>query len=151
LNQSHLAVIKLLKAKDPSSEIVPSKAGPGMSSYLLTFPANETDYNAAFEHAVDKQPTDARKIIVKHSLITKNMKFSDLKFQNDKLMDYIFEHKTWIRYNQSDTLQVAALGFVQGVHPRVTHRDGFIEKLQANPSQNDGSRASKNIGYPSTK
>jgi hypothetical protein len=104
-------------------EIVPSKVGPGKLSDLLKFPVNET------YHAVDKQPTDARTIIVKHSLIT-NMKFSDLKFQNTKLMDYMFEHKIWIHYSPSDTLQVAALGFVQGVHPRVTHWDRFIEKLQ---------------------
>jgi hypothetical protein len=129
LNKSHLAVIKLLKAKHPSLEIIPSKAGQGTISNLLTFPANEADYNAAFEHTVDNQPTNVRKIIVKHSLIT-NMKFSDLKFQNAKLMDYMFEHKIWICYNRSDTLQVAALGFVQGVHPRVTHWDGFIKKLK---------------------
>jgi hypothetical protein len=57
--------------------------------------------------------------------------YSDLKFQNAKLMDFMFEQKIWLRYNQSDTLQVAALlGFVQGVHPRVTHRDGFISAIQ---------------------
>jgi hypothetical protein len=129
LNKSHLAVIKLLKEKDPTLEIVPSKDGQEKITDLFKFPANETDYNAMFEHAVDKQPTDARKIIVKHSLIT-TLKFSDLKFQNAKLMDYMFTNKIWIRYNQSDTLQVAALGFVQGVHPRVTHRDDFIYNLQ---------------------
>jgi hypothetical protein len=82
-----------------------------------------------FEHAIDNQPTEARKIIVKHSLIT-SVKFSDLKFQNAKLVDYMFKNKIWITYNQSDTLRVAALGFIQGVHPRVTHRDEFMHKLQ---------------------
>jgi hypothetical protein len=57
------------------------------------------------------------------------MKFSDLKLQNAKLMDHMYKNKIWI-YNQSDTLQVAALGFAQGVHPRVAHRDGFIYDLQ---------------------
>jgi hypothetical protein len=69
------------------------------------------------------------KIIVKHLLIT-NQKFSDLKFQNAKLMDHMFANKIWIRFNQSDTLQVAALGFIQGVYPRVTHRDGFRYNLE---------------------
>jgi hypothetical protein len=58
------------------------------------------------------------------------MKFSDLKFQNAPLMDHMFKNKIWIRYNQSESLQVAALGFMQGVHPRVTHCDGFIKNLQ---------------------
>jgi hypothetical protein len=129
LNKSHLAVIKLLKEKDSTLEIVPSKEGQEKITDLFEFPANETDYNAMFEHAVDKQPTDARKIIIKHSLITA-LKYSDLKFQNAKLMDNMFTNKIWIWYNQSGTLQVAALGFVQGVHPRVTHPDGFTYNLQ---------------------
>jgi hypothetical protein len=128
LNKAHIEVLKLIKAKDSSLEIVPSKAGQAKFTDLLQFPANEEEYNAMFHHAVDKQPTEARKIIVKHSLIT-NQKFSDLKFQNAKLMDYMFANKIWIRYNQSDTLQVTALGFMQGVHPRVAHREGFSEKL----------------------
>ena len=118
-----------MKAKDPTLEIVPSKEGTSKFSDLTKFPSNEKDYNELFEHAVDKQPTEARKIMVKHSLIT-SMKFSDLKFQNAKLMDHMYANKIWIRYNQSDTLQVAALGFIQGVHPRVAHRDGFIYDLQ---------------------
>jgi hypothetical protein len=129
LNKSHLEVLKLMKEKDPTLEIVPSKEGQAKFSDLLHFPANENDYNALFHHAIAKQPTEARKIIVKHSLIT-NQKFSDLKFQNAKLMDYMFANKIWIRFNQSDTLQVAALGFIQGVHPRVTHRDGFRYNLE---------------------
>jgi hypothetical protein len=109
LNKSHLAVLKLLKEKeDPTMEIVLSREGQDKFSDLLKFPTNETDCNALFEHAIDKQPTDTRKIIVKHSLIT-TMKFSDLKFQNAKLMDHMFTNKIWIRYNQSDTLQVTAL------------------------------------------
>jgi hypothetical protein len=101
-----------MKNKDPTLEIVPSKEGKKQFSDLMAFPSNEEDYNALFEHAVvDKRPTEARKIIVKHSLIT-NMKFSNLKFQNAQLMDHMYKNKIWIRYNQSDTLQVAALGFV---------------------------------------
>lgn len=65
---------------------------------------------------------------MRHSLIT-NLKFSDLKFQNAKLMDHMFTNKIWVHYNQSNSLQVAALGFIQGVHPRVTHRDGFLTEL----------------------
>jgi hypothetical protein len=130
LNKAHIEVLKLIKAnKDPSLEIVPFKADQAKFTDLLQFPANEEDYSAMFHHAVDKQPTEARKIIVKHSLITKQ-KFSDLKFQNAKLMDSMFANKIWIRYNQSDTLQVVALGFMQGVHPRVAHREGFSSKLQ---------------------
>jgi hypothetical protein len=128
LNKSHLAILKLMKEKDPTMEVVPSQEGKAKFTDLLEFPANETDYNALFEHAVDKQPTDARKIIVRHSLIT-NLKFSDLKFQNAKLMDHMFTNKIWVHYNQSNSLQVAALGFIQGVHPRVTHRDGFLTEL----------------------
>jgi hypothetical protein len=73
-----------------------------------------------------RQKPAASKIVVKHSLIT-NQKFSDLKFQNAKLMDYMFANKIWINYNHSDTLQVAALGFtMQEIHPRVsTHSEGF--------------------------
>jgi hypothetical protein len=130
LNKAHQEILQIMKDKDPTLEIIPSKEGKAKFSDLLTFPANEQAYNELFDHAVVKQPTEARKIIVTHSLIT-SMKFSDLKFQNTKLMDHMFKNKIWIRYNQSQTLQVAALGFIQGVHPRVTHRDGFISKLQA--------------------
>jgi hypothetical protein len=128
LNKSHLEILKLLKDKDNTLEIVPSKEGKDKFTDLKNFPANENDYNAHFDHAVDKQPNDARKIIVRHSLIT-NMKFSDLKFQNAKLMDHMFTNKIWVHYNQSNSLQVAALGFIQGVHPRVTYRDGFLLQL----------------------
>jgi hypothetical protein len=129
LNKSYLKVLKLMKEKDPTLEIVPSKEGQDKFSDLLLFPANEKDYNALFHHAIAKQPTEVRKTIVKHSLIT-NQKFSDLKFQNAKLMDHMFTNKIWIRFNQSDTLQVATLGFMQGVHPRVTHRDRFRYNLE---------------------
>jgi predicted oxidoreductase len=111
LNKAHI-----IKAKDPSLEIFPSKTGQAKFTDLLQFSANKKDYRAMFHHAIDKQPTEACKIIVKHSLIT-NQKFSDLKFQNAKLMDYMFANQIWIRYNQSNTLQMAALGFMQGVHP----------------------------------
>ena len=103
LNKAHQQVLQLMKDKDPTHEIVPSKEGKDKFSDLAKFPSNETDYNAFFEHAIDKQPTEARKIIVKHSLIT-TLKFSDLKFQNGKLMDHMFKNKIWIKYNQSDTL-----------------------------------------------
>jgi hypothetical protein len=130
LAKSHQEILKLMKDKDPTLDIIPSKTGKEKFSDLLKFPANEIGYNQMFVHAVDKQPTEARKIIVKHSLITA-MKFSDLKFQNAQLMNHMLKNKIWVRYNQSETLQVAALGFIQGVHPRVTHRDGFTQKLQA--------------------
>jgi hypothetical protein len=45
-------------------------------------------------------------------------------------MDDVYKNKIWIRYNQSETLQVTALRLIQGVHPRVAHRDGFIYYLQ---------------------
>jgi hypothetical protein len=95
----------------------------------LSFPATETAYNWLFKHAVDKQPTAARKIIISHSLIT-NLKFSALKFQNAPLMDYMAKNKIWIRFNQSESLQIAALGFIQDVHPRVTFRDDYRKKLE---------------------
>jgi hypothetical protein len=100
-----------MKDKDPTLEIIPSKEGKEKFSDLLKFPANETAYNTLFVHAVDKQPTDARKIIVKHLLI-RAMQFSDLKFQNAQLMNHMLKHKIWVRYNQSKMLQVVALGFI---------------------------------------
>ena len=129
LNKAHLAVLNLIKDKDPSIEIVPSKEGQNKFADLAKFPATEEAYSALFHHAIDKQPTEARKVIVKHSILT-NQKFSDLKFQNAKLMDHLFTNKIFLSYNQSDTLQVAALGFMQGIHPRVTHREGFVRRLQ---------------------
>jgi hypothetical protein len=117
LTKAHQEILKLMKDKDPTLEIIPSKEGKEKFSYLLKFPANETAYNTLFVHAVDKQPTEARKIIVKHSLITA-MKFSDFKFQNAQFMNHMLKNKTWVRYNQFGMLQVAALlGFIQGVHP----------------------------------
>jgi hypothetical protein len=129
LNKSHLEILKLLKDKDNTLEIVPWKEGKDKFTDLKNFPANENDCNAHFDHAVDKQPNDARKIIVRHSLIT-NMKSSDLKFQNARLMDHMFTNKIWVHCNQSNTLQAAALGFIQGVQPKVTCRDGFLLQLR---------------------
>jgi hypothetical protein len=111
LNKAHIKVLKCIKENDPSLEIVPSKAGQAKCTDLLQFPANEKDCSAMFHHAIDIQPTEACEVIVKHSLIT-NQKFSDLKFQNARLMDYIFANKIWILYNQSDTLQMEVLGFI---------------------------------------
>jgi hypothetical protein len=73
-----------MKDKDPTLEIIPSKEGKAKFTDLLKFHSTKVAYNTLFEYAVDKQPTEARKIIVKHSLIT-SMKLSDLKFQNAKL------------------------------------------------------------------
>ena len=128
LVKAHQQVLKLLQDKDPTLEIIPSKADKATFKDLLKFPANEKDYNEHFEHAVQKEPTEARKILVRHSLLT-NLKFSDLKFQNAKLMEHMFKHKIYIKYNQSETLEVAALGFIQDVHPRVTFRDTFSYNL----------------------
>jgi hypothetical protein len=129
LPTEHRAVLKLLLAKDPTLEIVPSKEGQSNITDLLSFPATETAYNRLFKHAVDKQPTAARKINIAHSLIT-NLKFSALKFQNAPLMDYMAKNNIWIRFNQSESLQIAALGFIQDVHPRVTFRDDYRKKLE---------------------
>ena len=128
LAKAHHEVLKLLKDKDPTLEVVPSKDTKASFNDLKQFPANDTDYNAKFDHAVQKEPTEARKILVRHSLLT-NLKFSDLKFQNAKLMEHMFKNKIYIRYNQSESLQVAALGFMQDVHPRITFRDHFSHNL----------------------
>ena len=125
LVKAHKEVLKLMKDKDPTLEILPSKEGKANFKDLVQFPANEKDYNDQFDHAVQKEPNDARKILVRHSVIT-NLKFSDLKFQNAQLMDHMFKNKIYIRYNQSESLEVAALGFIQDVHPRVTFRDNFV-------------------------
>ena len=128
LAKAHHEVLKLLKDKDPTLEVVPSKDTKASFNDLKQFPANDTDYNAKFDHAVQKEPTEARKILVRHSLLT-NLKFSDLKFQNAKLMEHMFKNKIYIRYNQSESLEVAALGFMQDVHPRITFRDHFAHNL----------------------
>ena len=128
LVKAHQEIIKLLQDKDPTLEIVPSKDGKATFNDIKKFPANEKDYNEHFDHAVQKEPTEARKILVRHSLLT-NLKFSDLKFQNAKLMEHMFKNKVYIRYNQSESLEVAALGFIQGVHPRITFRDTFSHNL----------------------
>jgi hypothetical protein len=128
LAKAHKEVLKLLKDKDPTLEIIPSKDGKEKFQDLEKFPANENDYNEQFEHAIQKEPTEARKILVRHSLLT-NFKFSDLKFQNAKLMDHMYKNKIYIRFNQSESLEVAALGFIQDVHPRITFRDHFLHNL----------------------
>jgi hypothetical protein len=92
LSKAHQEVLQLMKDKDPTLEIIPSEEGQAKFSDLMKFPASEKAYNELFDHAVDKQPTDARKIAVKHSLIT-SMKFSDLKFQNARLMEHMFKNK----------------------------------------------------------
>ena len=121
-------MLKLLKEKDPTLEVVPSKDGGSVLSDLCKFPSNETDYNNLFDHAIQKEPTEARKILVRHSLIT-NLRFSELKFQNAKLMDHMFKNRIYLKYNQSESLEVAALGFIQNVHPRITFRDEFTYNL----------------------
>jgi hypothetical protein len=75
-----------------------------------------------FDHAVQKQTGDAKKMITAHALIT-NTNFSDLKFQNPALMDSMHRNKIWRKHNQSESLEVSALGFIQDVHPRVSCRD----------------------------
>ena len=124
LVKSHQEVLKLLKLKDPTLEIVPSNSAKATFSDLHQFPSNENDYNEHFDHAIQKEPTAARKVLVRHNVITK-LKFSELKFQNPKLMEHMFKNRIYLRYNQSESLEVAALGFIQDVHPRITYRDTF--------------------------
>lgn len=128
LLKAHKEILKLLQDKDPSIEIVPSQADKATFKDLFNFPANEKDCNDNFEHAVQKEPTEARKILVRHNIIT-SLKFSDLKFQNAALMNHMSKNKIYIKYNQSGSLQVAALGFIQDVHPRITFRDHFSYNL----------------------
>jgi hypothetical protein len=70
LVKAHQEIIKLLQGKGPTLEIVPSKAGKAPFKDIHKFLANEKDCNEHFDHAVQKQPTEARKILVSHSLIT---------------------------------------------------------------------------------
>ena len=128
LAKAHHEILKLLQAKDPTIEIVPSKEGKATFKDLVKFPATEKEYNEHFDHAVQKEPTEARKILVRHSLLT-NVKFSDLKFQNARLMDHMFKNRIYLKYNQTETLEIAALGFIQDVHPRITFRDSFSHNL----------------------
>ena len=81
LAKAHHEVLKLLKDKDPTLGVVPSKDTKATFKDMNQFPANDKAYNEKFDHAVQKEPTEARKILVCHSLLT-NLKFSDLKFQN---------------------------------------------------------------------
>ena len=73
---------ELLVAKDPTMEIVPKDGQPHIIN-LFQFPAN---HNLPFDHAIQKQPANAKKMILAHNLIP-NTKFFDVKFQNPALMD----------------------------------------------------------------
>jgi hypothetical protein len=128
LLKEHCAILKLLVAKDPTIEIVPKDDQAHLTD-LIQFPANEEAYNKLFGHAVQKQPTEARKMIIAHSVIT-NFKFTDLKFQNPALMEYMYKNKVWLKFNQSESLEISALGFIQDVHPRVTFCDEFRNNLE---------------------
>ena len=41
----------------------------------------------------------------------------------------MYKNKIYIRYNQSESMEVAALGFIQDVHPCITFRDTFSHNL----------------------
>ena len=46
-------------------------------------------------------------------------------------MEYMFKNKIYIRYNQSESLEVATLEFMQAVHPRsITFRDHNMPQQQ---------------------
>jgi hypothetical protein len=124
------AILKLLVAKDPTMEMIPLQEDQETFTDLLKFPANKEAYNQRFDHhAVQNQPTEARKMLIAHSLIT-NTKFTNLKFQNPALMDYMYKHKIWLKLNQSESLEISALGFIQDVHPRATYRDDYRYNLE---------------------
>ena len=76
---------ELLVAKDPTMEIVPKDGQPHIIN-LFQFPPNQKAYNLPFDHAIQKQPADVKKMILAHNLIP-NTKFFYLKFQNPALMD----------------------------------------------------------------
>ena len=107
-------------------EIVPKDSQSHIDN-LLQFPATEEAYNLLFDHAIKKQPANAKKMI---NLIT-NTKFSDLKFQKPALMDYMYKNKIWLKFNPSKSLEVAALGFIQEVHPRIAFCDDDCFHLEA--------------------
>ena len=123
LPKEHCAILKLLVAKDPTMEIVPKDGKPNITN-LLEFPANEEACGKLFDYAIQKQPADAKKMLIAHTLIT-NTKFSDLKFSNPALMDYMYQNKIWLKFNQSESLEISSLGFMQDVHPRISFRDDF--------------------------
>ena len=58
-------------------EIV-ARNGQSHITDLPQFPATEEAYNLLFDHTIQKQPSNAKKMIIALNLIT-NTKFSDLK------------------------------------------------------------------------
>jgi hypothetical protein len=121
LPKEHCALLKLLVAKGPTMEIVPEDGKPHFTD-LIQFPANEEACGQFFDYAIQKQTGNAKKMIIAHTLII-NTKFSNLKFQNPALMDCMCKNKIWLKCNQSEFLEVSALGFIQDVHPRISCRD----------------------------
>ena len=52
-------------------------------------------------------------------------------------MDHVFTEEIWAHCNESNAVQVAALGFVQGTHHRGTHCDGFHTQLHHDAIQHE--------------
>ena len=46
-------------------------------------------------------------------------------------MDYMYKNKICLKFNQSESLKVAALDFIQDVHPRIAFRDDYRFHLEA--------------------
>ena len=42
----------------------------------------------------------------------------------------MYEDKIWLKFNQSESLEVLALGFIQDVHPRIAYHDNYRYQLE---------------------
>jgi hypothetical protein len=127
LVKAHQTILKLLQNKVPILEIIPSKAGKASFKNLVQFPVNKTEYNEHFNHAVQKEPTEARKILVCHSLHQSQI----FRPQVPKCQT----HGAPVQKQDLYPLQpVRILGsrsfrFIQDVHPHITFRDSFSYNL----------------------
>jgi hypothetical protein len=122
----HKEWFEMIKRKDASAKLITYK--DAALSNIKDFPVNQEQYNRAFPQRVTRQPGQPRTAEVVFELETVE-NFQTLKTQNKEMMEFLFKRGVYMKMNIALARRRDAVGYFTHVHPRVTWRQDFQEKI----------------------
>jgi hypothetical protein len=121
----HLALLRLMKAVDPSLIIESVQDDTKWETYT-DFPMNEA-YRNHFNVTESKPPRGPKKINVHFMLHTK-LRIKEIKFSNE-VYNFLKKNNTYLTIDQYDMQKVATVGYITHVHPTLSWIPTITEEL----------------------
>ena len=137
-----LALLQLLKAKDPTLKIKSATTNEKMWSQLDTLPEDE-EFTENFQ-IKDFLYRKMRKVVVYMTLLT-SIHVNQLKY-TEKIKEHIFQNNIWLKPDRFQTKVESSPGVMIMVHPKLTNRLQLTEDLKLLMQ-----RTAKSLNLRSTK